>query len=109
MRCATRRRASGRASCGKAIMQRVISLREQYHSNVIGLHLDVGNWLADERLRSLTSALSPNSPGLEDAQARAALLLGGQIKSQAYTLAYIDGFTVLALVAAFTMILIACM
>jgi DHA2 family multidrug resistance protein len=94
---------------GTAIMQRVISLREQYHSNAIGLHVDLGDWLTDERLRLLTGGLSSNSPGLADARARAALALGGQIKLQAYTLAYIDAFTVLAIVAAITLVLIAFM
>jgi DHA2 family multidrug resistance protein len=94
---------------GTAIMQRVLAVREQFHSNLIGLHVDPGDWVTDERLRMLAGGLSSQSSGLEDAQARAALFLGGQIKSQAYTLAYMDAFTVLAFVAALTMVLIACM
>jgi hypothetical protein len=42
-------------------------------------------------------------------QARAALVLGGQVKVQAYVLAYSDGFMAIALVAALAMILIAFM
>ncbi|MCW3100805.1 MAG: Permease of the major facilitator superfamily [Chthonomonadaceae bacterium] len=94
---------------GTAVIQRLLSLREQYHSNAIGLHVVSGNWLTEERLRSLTGGLLSNSPGLEDAQGRAALVLGGQIKAQAYTLAYMDAFTAVALVAAIAMILIAFM
>jgi DHA2 family multidrug resistance protein len=94
---------------GTAIMQRVLSVREQYHSNIIGLHVDLGNWLTGERLRLLTGGLFSHSSGIDEAQARAGLLLGGQIKRQAYTLAYIDAFTVLAVVAALTMLLIAFM
>jgi DHA2 family multidrug resistance protein len=95
--------------CGTTIMQRVISVREQFHSNVIGLNVDLGNWVTDERLRGLTGGLFSNSDGLGEAQARAALVLGGQIKLQAYTLAYMDAFTVLATAAAATMVLVACM
>jgi DHA2 family multidrug resistance protein len=94
---------------GTAVMQRVLSVREQYHSNAIGLHVDLGNWLTGERLRSLTGGVYANSSGIGEAQARAVLVLGGQIKRQAYTLAYIDAFTVLAVVAALVMVLIAFM
>jgi DHA2 family multidrug resistance protein len=94
---------------GTAIMQRVISVREQFHSNAIGLHVDAGNWITEERLRLLTGGLFSNSSGLEEAQARAILVLGNQIKLQAYTLAYIDAFTVIATVAAVIMVLIAFM
>ncbi|MCW3096467.1 MAG: Permease of the major facilitator superfamily [Chthonomonadaceae bacterium] len=94
---------------GTAVVQRLLSLREQYHSNMIGLHVASGDWLTEERLRALTGGLSPNSPGIEDAQGRAALVLGGQIKSQAYTLAYSDAFRVVAIVAAIAIVLIALM
>jgi len=94
---------------GTAIMQRLVSVREQFHSNMIGLHVDAGYWLTSERLHTLTYALFPGSGGTEEAQARAALTLGGQVKIQAYTLAYSDAYLAIALVAAFACILIAFM
>jgi DHA2 family multidrug resistance protein len=94
---------------GTALMQRLITVREQFHSNMLGLHVDAGNWLTTERVRLLAQVLFPGSAGAEDAQARAALLLGGQLKLQAYTLAYADGYLAIALVAAFAIVLIACM
>lgn len=94
---------------GTAIMQRLISLREQFHSNAIGIHLDAGHWLTEERLRALTGNVLSNSAGSEEAQARAAGLLGGQVRQQAFTLAYMDGFRTLAVVAGAMLILIACM
>jgi DHA2 family multidrug resistance protein len=94
---------------GTALMQRLVAVREQFHSNMIGLHVDAGNWLASERVRLLAQALFPGSAGVEDAQGRAALVLGGQIKLQAYALAYSDGYLAIALVAAFAVILIAFM
>jgi len=94
---------------GSAFMQRLLSLREQFHSNMIGLHVDSGSWLTSERLAMTAHGLFPNSAGSEEAQARAALLLGGQVKVQAYTLAYSDGYLALALVAALAIILIACL
>jgi MFS transporter, DHA2 family, multidrug resistance protein len=94
---------------GTALMQRLVSVREQFHSNMIGLHIDAGNWLTSERVGTLAQALFPNSDGAVEAQGRAALMLGGQVKLQAYALAYSDGYLALAFVAALTCILIAFM
>src|SRR5262249_24639146 len=89
---------------GTAFMQRLVSVREQFHSNMIGLHVDGGNWLTSERLAAIAHGLFPSSAGTEEAQARAALIIGGQVKIQAYTLAYSDGFRAIALVAALAII-----
>ena len=93
---------------GTALMQRLVSVREKFHSNMIGLHIDGGSWLTSERLSALTHALLPTS-GTEEAQQRAAVTLGGQIKLQAYALAYSDGYMAIALVAVLAIILIALM
>jgi len=92
---------------GTALMQRLVSLREQFHSNMIGLHVDNGNWLTSERLAGISHALFPNSVGSEEAQARAALLVGAQVKVQAYSLAYSDAYLAIAVVAAVAITLIA--
>jgi DHA2 family multidrug resistance protein len=94
---------------GTAFMQRFISVREQFHSNLIGLHVEVGDWLTDERLRLLTGGVGANSAGVEEAQKRSATLLAGQVRQQAYTLAYTDGFTIIAWVCVGIIVLIACM
>jgi MFS transporter, DHA2 family, multidrug resistance protein len=94
---------------GTAVMNRLISVREQFHSNMIGLHIDSGGWLTSERLAGIAHGLFPNSSGSEEAQARAALLLGGQVKVQAYALAYSDAYVATAFVAALAIILIAFM
>lgn len=94
---------------GTAFMQRLVSVREQFHSNIIGLHIDSGHWLTSERLALTAHGLFPNSSGIQEAQARAALVLGGQVKVQAYSLAYSDAYMAIALVAALAIILIAFM
>jgi DHA2 family multidrug resistance protein len=76
---------------------------------MIGLHVDGGDWLTSERLATIAHGLFPNSAGSEEAQARAALILGGQVKVQAYSLAYSDGYIAIALVAALAVVLIAFM
>src|ERR1044072_3782420 len=46
---------------GSALMQRLVSVREILHSNMIALHVDAGNWLTSERLSALGHALLPAS------------------------------------------------
>jgi hypothetical protein len=60
-------------------------------------------------LAAIAHGLFPNSAGSEEAQARAALVLGGQVKVQAYSLAYCDGYLAIAMVATLAIILIALM
>src|SRR6185295_12602455 len=94
---------------GTAFMQRFIALREQFHSNLIGLHIEAGHWMTDERLRMLTGGVSSNSSGIDEAQKRAVVILGGQVRQQAYTLAYMDAFRLIAWVCVGMIVLIACL
>jgi len=84
---------------GVAVMTRFISVRERRHSNLLGLHVDAGSWLTDERLRMLTGGLLPGSTGPEQAHARAVSILSQQVRAQAYTLSIADGFTLAAWMA----------
>jgi DHA2 family multidrug resistance protein len=44
----------------------------------------------------MAAALAPSSTGSEEAYARSAALLAGQVKAQAFTLAYSDAFLLIA-------------
>jgi hypothetical protein len=44
----------------------------------------------------LTGGVSASSSGMDEAQKRAVALLDGQVKQQAYTLAYLDSFILIA-------------
>jgi DHA2 family multidrug resistance protein len=77
---------------GVAAMTRFIAVREQFHSNMLGLYVQKGSWLTDHRLRMLTGGFLPESTGRQEAQQRAATILGLQVRAQAYTLATSDGF-----------------
>jgi len=81
---------------GVAAMTRFVSVREQFHSNMVGLNVQAGGWLTDERLRMLTGGLLPGSIGFDEAQGRAVGLLSQQVRGQAYTLATADGFVLIA-------------
>jgi MFS transporter, DHA2 family, multidrug resistance protein len=77
---------------GAAVMTRFIALREDYHSNLLGLHVEAGSWLTDMRLRMLTGGMLSQSTGPQEAQYRAVDILGKQVRAQAYTMAIADGF-----------------
>jgi MFS transporter, DHA2 family, multidrug resistance protein len=74
------------------VMNRFLSVREQFDSNMLGLNVQSGGWLTYERLRMLSAGLSPGSTGPDESQARALALLSQQVRAQAYTLATRDAF-----------------
>lgn len=80
---------------GTSFMQTFLRIREQVHSNLIGLHIEVGSHLTDSRLGAYGTAMAAHSPGQPLAQARAARLLAGVVQTQANVLSYIDGFVVI--------------
>ena len=81
---------------GVSAMNRFVSVREQFHSNLIGLHVQVGDWLTDDRVRTLTAGLFPGSASADEAQQCAIGILGRQVRAQAYTLAISDAFILIA-------------
>jgi MFS transporter, DHA2 family, multidrug resistance protein len=92
---------------GVSAMTRFLTVREQFHSNLLGLHVQAGQWLSDTRLHMLTAGLLPRSAGLDGAQARATAILDQQIRAQAYTMAIEDGFVLMCWVAiAFLLVMI---
>src|SRR5580692_6503345 len=80
---------------GTAAMNRIVTVRERFHDNAIGLHIQAGNWLTDERLRALSAGLFSPSSGSDEAQSRAIGILNQQVRGQAYTMAISDGFVVI--------------
>jgi len=74
------------------VMTRFLSLREKFHSNLLGLHVEAGSWITDERIRMLGGGVLPASTGPEEAASRAVSLLHQQVRAQAYTMATADGF-----------------
>jgi DHA2 family multidrug resistance protein len=90
---------------GVAVMTRFLSVREKFHSNLLGLHVEAGSWLTNERLRLLSGGLGPESPGPEEAHSRALEILDRQIQAQSYTMAVADGFILIGWMAAVYLLL----
>ncbi len=81
---------------GVSFMTHFIAVREKLHSNLLGLHVQSGSWITDGSLHSLTAGLFAKSSGIATASGRALGLMSSQIRLQAYTLTFIDGFYLIA-------------
>ena len=94
---------------GVAFMQHFISTREQFHSNTLGLGVQLGLPPTDHRLIGLTAGMARHSTGLSVASERAAEILGLQVRQQAFTLAISDSFLLVAWSAVCCLVVVACM
>jgi MFS transporter, DHA2 family, multidrug resistance protein len=81
---------------GAAFMGHFIAEREKLHSNLLGLHVQRGTWITDSSVGQLTAGLYSKSFGVSEAVGRAADVVGGRVRLQAYTLTFIDGFYLVA-------------
>lgn len=92
---------------GVAFMSFFIAHREKLHSNLLGLHVQGGNWTTDGTLRAITAGLFAKSSGVPAAAGRAAGVVAGKIRLEAYFLTFIDGFYLVAWACVAAMLLIA--
>ena len=81
---------------GAVFMGHFLAEREKLHSNLLGLHVERGNWITDGSIRHMTLGLFSKSYGLDAATGRAIGVMSQRLKLQAYTLTFIDGFHLLA-------------
>ena len=79
---------------GVAVMTHFIAIRERVHSNLLGLHVQHGQWITDASVHQLTAGLYGKSHGLVNGgRGRAVdLVAASDYALQAYTLSFIDGF-----------------
>jgi len=94
---------------GAALMQHFISAREQFHSNVLGLGVQLGQSPSNQRLFALSAGMASRAPGLTTAMGRAAEILGLQVRQQAFTLAITDAFQLIAWSVVCCLVVVACM
>jgi MFS transporter, DHA2 family, multidrug resistance protein len=92
---------------GVAVMTHFLAIRERVHSNLLGLHVQHGQWITETSIRQLTAGLYGKSAGLSSAAGRAIDLVGARVRLQAYTLSFIDGFHFIAWACVAALVLIA--
>jgi DHA2 family multidrug resistance protein len=93
---------------GTAFMQTFVRIREQVHSNLVGLHVDSTAGLTTDRLAAYAGAVGAHTADVAQASGQAAKLLGTAVAQQAAVLSYIDGFLAAAVGAFFCLLLVAC-
>ena len=94
---------------GATFLGHFLSKREQIHSNILGLGVDLGDLATRQRLLGLSAAMRSHSAGLATATGRAAEILGLQVRQQAFTLAITDSFLLVAWSAVCCLLVVACM
>jgi MFS transporter, DHA2 family, multidrug resistance protein len=77
---------------GTAFMQTFVRVREQVHSNLIGLHVDSLSGLTVDRLTAYRNAVGAHTADVGASSARATSLLAAAVAKQAAVLSFIDGF-----------------
>ena len=92
---------------GIAFMGHFIVERENLHSNLLGLHVQSGNWITEGNIRALTAGVYSRSDGLVASAGRAAELVAGRLRMQAYILTFMDAFYLVAWASVITLVLIA--
>jgi DHA2 family multidrug resistance protein len=93
---------------GAAFMSHFLTVREQFHSNILGLGVQLGDLATRQRLFDLGGAMAPHSTGANMAVGRALEILSLQVRQQAYTLAIADCFRLVALSTVCCLIVVAC-
>jgi DHA2 family multidrug resistance protein len=94
---------------GTGFMQTFVRIREQIHSNLIGLHVDGFAAATADRLAAYRAVISAHTSDVANAAAVATKLLATTLAQQAAVLSYIDGFEAAAFGAFLCLILIALM
>ena len=77
---------------GTSFMQTFVRVREQVHSNLIGLHVESSSVMTTDRLTDLPEFLGANSADHALTAGRATKLLSSAVGQQAAVYSYIDGF-----------------
>jgi DHA2 family multidrug resistance protein len=94
-------------TAGAIYMGHFIAEREKLHSNLLGLHVSIGNWITDQNIHGMTAGLYAKSFGMAAAGSRAVDLIADRLRLQAYSLSIIDGFLLIAWSCACALIVLA--
>jgi DHA2 family multidrug resistance protein len=94
-------------TAGAIYMGHFIAKRERLHSNLLGLQVTSGNWIADQNLHATTAGLYAKSSDMTAAATRAIDVIAARLRLQAYSLSINDGFLLIAWSCACALIFVA--
>jgi DHA2 family multidrug resistance protein len=87
------------AEIGSGVIQTFVRVREQTYSNLIGLHVTNGSTLTTGVATQFTGTFDNRATGLDHPTAQGLGLLASLVQREAYVLAYIDAFWLIAWVS----------
>jgi DHA2 family multidrug resistance protein len=91
---------------GSAFIQTFVRIREQIDSNLAGLNVMQGGGTSEATVTQLSQLFADRAIGTGDPTAQGLLQLGNLVRREAYVLAYIDGFWIVAWVLAISLLLL---
>src|SRR5262249_7983941 len=91
---------------GNAVIQTYVRVKEQVYSNLIGLHVITGSSAVEQTTTQLAAPFAARAAGLGDVAAQGAGVLGNLVRREAYVLAYIDAFWLIAWVSVIGVLLV---
>jgi DHA2 family multidrug resistance protein len=94
-------------TAGAIYMGHFLAQREKLHSNLLGLHVNSGDWITNQNVHAMTASLYAKSPGMAAAGGRAIDLIAGRLRLQAFSLSLVDGFLLIAWSCACALIFVA--
>jgi DHA2 family multidrug resistance protein len=94
------------AEIGSAVIQTFVRVREQTYSNLIGLHVLSGSASVEGVSGQLAGPFGNRQTGAGDAAAQGLDVLANLVQHEAYVLAYIDAFWLIAWVSVLGILLV---
>ena len=94
------------AEIGSGGIQTFVRIREQTYSNLIGLHVQAGASHTVGAAARLAGRFNDVATGADNPSTQALALLASHVQREAYVLAYIDAFWLIAWVALFGVLLL---
>ena len=91
---------------GTSFIQTFVRVREQVYSNLIGQHLVTGSDAASRAITAYSTPFTDRATGLGDVTGQGIGTIGRLVQREAYVLAYIDGFWIVAWVLAAALLLL---
>jgi DHA2 family multidrug resistance protein len=91
---------------GNALIQTFVRVREQVHSNLIGLHVSEASAGVARATTQLAAPFDNRPTGLGEATAQGLGVLANAVRREAYVLAYIDAFWLIAWVSLLGILLV---
>jgi DHA2 family multidrug resistance protein len=94
------------AELGNAAIQTIVRIREQFHSNLLGQHLTAGSDAASAAIATFATPFTARPTGIGDTTSQGIGALGRLVQREAYVLAYIDAFWIIAWALAASLLLV---